>query len=544
MTSASPVPTQPISRMISLVHLAESPTNPRKYFDSAQLSELAGSIREHGVLEPLIVRAEPNGKETTHQIVCGARRYRAAGMAGLTVVPAVIREFTDDEVRLIQLAENGARADLSPLEEAEAYATFDGWEPTRIAKALGKKPRDVARRLPLARLPKKVKDAMSAGHLPVGHAELIGIIPDPKMQEMALGRMLYTAHAGEKTTIGAQPYAVAKRIVEEEFMTALSLAVFDPEDAELSPLGPCSKCPHLSGNNPDLFGEVTGKGVCTNPKDFQLKTENHLKRLRDKGYTVLLSPNQLKRAFPFGGGSMELGKEFVDLEAVCSDDPKRRSYEILLGKAERLKTVFALKNGRVRKLYPAKDIRTALIASGHAFAKEKGKRKENGKSAAARSAAQLERIGDEAVAHELAAKLRTVKLTPAGWIDLVLRIVLLSEGWRVKTVVGRHGYEGSEKDFALNREKILKDRVEAMSDAEKRAFLVDLLVGDWFHAADKAEAELYRQLLKLASIDYARVANAAIDEAKRKAVDSKRAPKPPIAAKTVRLRHPAKVAGG
>jgi len=534
MPSDSSVQSQPLARMIPIAHLAESPTNPRKHFDRKRLDELAASIKENGVLEPLLVR-EVAGPEHI-EIVCGARRYRASKIAGLTEVPCVVREVSDRDVRLLQLAENATREDLSPIEEAETYAALfeEGLTTDAIAKRLGKEKRHLARRLPLAKLPKKVKEALAAGYLPVAHAELIGVIPDSKMQEMALGRILYTAYSGERTTIAAQPYAVAKRIVEEEFMTALSLAIFNPEDATLSPLGACSMCPHLTGNNPDLFGEVAGKSVCTNPKDFQLKTENHLKRLRDDGYTVLLSPNQLKRAFPFAGNSDELGKEFVDLERVCNDDPKRRTYEALLGKAEKLKTVFALKNGRVRKLYPAKELRPALVASGHAFAKEKPKKNGNGKAATSRSQAQLERIGDEAVSRELAKKLRTVKLTPSGWIDLILRIVLIAEDWRIKTVIGRHGYDGSDKDFALNREKILKERVEAMTDAEKRAFLIDLLIGDWFHSADKAEAELYKHLLKLAGVDYVKVANAAIDAAKKAAADAKQTPKPPIAAKIVR----------
>jgi ParB/RepB/Spo0J family partition protein len=537
MSSATSVQPQSVSRFVPIARLAESPTNPRKHFDQKKLAELAASVKENGVLEPLLVRELTDAAGL--EIVCGARRYRAAKLAGLTEVPAVVRAVSDQDVRVIQLAENGCREDLSPIEEAETYAALleEGFTLDGIAKRLGKEKRHIARRIPLAKLPKKVKDALSAGYLPVAHAELIGVIPDAKLQEIALGRILSTAFAGETTVVTARPYAVAKRIVEEEFMTSLSAAIFDPEDASLSPLGPCSACPHLTGNNPDLFGEVGGKSVCTNPKDFQLKSENHLKKLRDSGYTVLLSANQLKRAFPYGGNSDQVGKEFVDLERICDDDPKRRTYEALLGKAEKLKTVFALKNGRVRKLYPAKDIRAALVAAGHAFAKEKPKMRPRGNAAASRSQAQLERIGDDAVARELAKKLRSVKLAPSGWTDLFLLIVLVAEDWRVKAVIGRHGYDGSDKDFAEHREKIIAERFEAMTDGEKRSFLIDLLAGDWFHSADKAEAEVYKHLLKLAGVDYVRVANAAIDAAKKAAVEAKQTSKPAIAAKTARANH-------
>jgi ParB/RepB/Spo0J family partition protein len=534
MSSASSVPAKPaVSTFVPLGTLRESPTNPRKYFDPKKLKELSESIEEHGILEPLIVRA--NGKASETEIVCGARRYRASKMAGLTEVPVVFREFSDEEVAIVQLVENGQRDDLSPVEEAETYAALaeKGLTAAAIAKQLGRDTRDVARRLPLAKLAKRVKDALSAGLIGVEYAELIARIPDPKLHEEALGRILVNESYGDgedKPTLRAVPYAVAKRLIEEEFMTALSLAIFDPEDAALSPLGACSKCLHLAGNNPDLFGDVKGKAVCTNPKDFRLKTENHLKRLRETGYTVLITPKELKRAFPYGA-SDQLGKEFVDLESICVEDPKRRTYEALLGKGERLKAVFALKNGRVRKLYPAKDIRPALVASGHAFAKEGRKKKQNDK-AVSRSQAQLERIGDEAVSRELAVKLRTVKLAPAGWIDLLLRVAILSEGWRVKTVIRRHGFDGTEEELAQNRERILKDRLDAMTDAEKRAFLVDFMIGDWFHAPNKAEAELYKHILKLAGVDYVKVANAAIDAAKKQAIEAKDSLKPPIAAKS------------
>jgi ParB/RepB/Spo0J family partition protein len=533
MSSDSSVPARStVSKVVPLSSLRESPTNPRKYFDAKALAELAKSIKEHGVLEPLIARA--NGKPSETEIVCGARRYRASKLAGLTEVPVVFREFTDDEVAIVQLVENGQRKDLSPIEEADTYAALaeKGLTPRAIAKRLGLEAWEVARRLPLANLPKQVKNALSSGTLPVEHAELIARIPETKLQEEALSVIVETYATGEEGPLPrVVPYAVAKRLIEKEFMTALAVAVFDPEDPALSPLGACSQCPHLAGNNPDLFGDVKGKAVCTNPKDFRLKTETHLKRLRETGYTVLITPKELKRAFPYAK-SDQLGKEFIDLDAICTLDPKRRRYEELLGCGEKLRIVFAFKNGRVRKLYPAKEVKPALLACGHTYAT--GKRPRPTEKEASRSAAQLERIGEDAVGRELAANLRTVKLTPSGWVDLILRIVVVLRGWKLEGVLRRHGFEGTAKDFAEKRDRIVKDRLDAMSDAEKRAFLVDLLIGDWNGSPDKAQAELYRQVLKLAGVDYARVANRAIDAAKQKALEAKKTPKPPIAAKTVR----------
>src|SRR5207302_2013282 len=105
-----------VSKYMPLSALRESPTNPRKYFDAKALAELAESIKQHGILEPLVVRAKGSSSEA--EIICGARRYRAAKTAGLREVPVMVREFADDEVAIVQLVENGQRSDLSPLEEA------------------------------------------------------------------------------------------------------------------------------------------------------------------------------------------------------------------------------------------------------------------------------------------------------------------------------------------------------------------------------------------------------------------------------------------
>lgn len=533
MSSASSAQSSVVSQSVPIHLLRESPSNPRKYFDPKSLDEFAASVRERGILEPLVLRPLPNGKSGELEIVAGARRYRAAKLAELSQVPATIRNYTDKEVREIQLIENVQREDLTPIEEAEAYAALaaHGLSIPEIASKVKKRTPEVAKRIPLAKLPKKAKDLMASGVLPVGHAELIARIPDPKLHEEALGRILEDFGRDGKAMLGVVPFAVAQRVIEEEFMTEIASAPFDPEDATLSPLGACSTCPHLSGNNRDLFGDVKGRNVCTYPKDFRLKIENHLKRLKESGYTVLLTPKEVKRAFPYENNPHHLSKEFIDLESACPSDPKNRTYDALLAPPLKLKTVFALVDNRIRRLYPKSAIIEALAASGHRFAK---KPKETTKAAAAKSAAQLDLIGEEAVSRELAAKLQAMKFGYAEWTDLVLRVVVVSEQWKLERALRRHGYEGTPKEFAEKRERIVKERIEAMSDAEKRAFTLDLLIGDWVTTPDKAQQELYKQVLRLAGVDYAKVANRAIDEAKKKAAAAKQTPKLPIAAKTVR----------
>jgi ParB family chromosome partitioning protein len=152
-----------------------NPHQPRKRFDEARLEELAASIREHGVVEPILVRRE-GGK---YRIVAGERRWRAAQRAGLREVPAILREATDREAFELALVENIQRADLNAIEEAEAFevlATEHGLTQEQIAVRVGKERSTVANALRLLRLPAEVRDAVRDGQLDMGHARaLLGV---------------------------------------------------------------------------------------------------------------------------------------------------------------------------------------------------------------------------------------------------------------------------------------------------------------------------------------------------------------------------------
>jgi ParB family chromosome partitioning protein len=149
-----------------------NPHQPRKRFDEARLEELAASIREHGVVEPILVRRE-GGK---YRIVAGERRWRAAQRAGLREVPAILREATDREAFELALVENIQRADLNAIEEAEAFevlATEHGLTQEQIAVRVGKERSTVANALRLLRLPAEVRDAVRDGQLDMGHARAL-----------------------------------------------------------------------------------------------------------------------------------------------------------------------------------------------------------------------------------------------------------------------------------------------------------------------------------------------------------------------------------
>jgi ParB family transcriptional regulator, chromosome partitioning protein len=155
--------------------IRRNPDQPRRVFNQADLDELADSVREKGVIQPILVRALDD-HPGEYQIVAGERRWRAAQLAGLHTVPVLVRELNDLEVMEIALIENVQRADLSALEEAQAYQAmvqkFSRTQET-VAKMVGKSRSHVANTLRLLRLPAPVLEHLEAGRLTAGHARAL-----------------------------------------------------------------------------------------------------------------------------------------------------------------------------------------------------------------------------------------------------------------------------------------------------------------------------------------------------------------------------------
>jgi len=518
---------------ISLAQLRESPFNPRKHYDEAGLNELAASITDRGILQPLLVRSIEDEK-TPYEIVAGHRRFRAARIAKLASVPVIVRAFTDHDVRQIQLIENAQRIDLAPLEEAEAYAALRdlGLSTRDIAQGVRKKPSYVAARLTLNTLPAKVKAELAAGVLTVEHAELIGLIPDPQLQEQALKAFIvehFIEANSPKTAKGVIPLAKARRIVETEFMTVLSAAPFDTEDPTLSPLGACSTCPLRSGNDRDLFGHVQGKNVCTNLADYRLKIDTHLKRLREQGATVLLTPREVKEVFPFGNPQVADG--YVDLDAKCPDDPKGRTYDQLLADEPKRSTVFAHVNGRLRRVYPKAQLAAALDASGHEFLRRKSERPAtNDAERKARQQQKLDRAVRVATLAAFAAAIPKAKLGVPEWIDLLASIVIEEKDWQLEDVLPRHGFTGTRDALKGKCEDTAKKLVAKMGDAQKRAFVIDALVHAWAGPnADAGKRAVFAKVIAQLGVDAK-----AVEKQVRADFAAKAVGKPKPAAKTAR----------
>lgn len=176
---------------IELIH--PNPGQPRRQFGAEELAELAASIREKGVIQPLVLRPDPV-KAGEYQIVAGERRWRAAQQAQVHALPAVVREFSDDEALEVAIIENIQRADLNPVEEAAGYRQLMdkfGHTQEKLAEAMGKSRSHIANSLRLLTLPEAVVEHLRAGRLSAGHARALVTATDPAaLAEQVIARGL------------------------------------------------------------------------------------------------------------------------------------------------------------------------------------------------------------------------------------------------------------------------------------------------------------------------------------------------------------------
>lgn len=170
---------------LPLREIEPDPGQPRKTFDDETLAELSASIAEHGLLQPIAVRPKPSGG---YLIVAGERRWRASRMAGLTEVPVIVKDVTDEQAMELALVENLQREDLDPVEEAAGIRelmTRCDLTQEQAARKLGKSRSSLANSLRLLSLPETVLELLKSGFITIGHAKVVLGLPTPELQEEA-----------------------------------------------------------------------------------------------------------------------------------------------------------------------------------------------------------------------------------------------------------------------------------------------------------------------------------------------------------------------
>ncbi len=300
MVKQAAVAAQTIGEYIDIGKLHASPTNPRKRFYADTLDELATSIADKGVIEPLIVRLnyqnDGDDQRVPFEIVCGDRRYRASQLAKLEQVPCIIRDLTDDEVLDIQIHENLHREDVHPMDEAYGYQfLLDKLQCTvaEVAARVGKSEKFVLSRLKLNSLIPEAQEDLEKGHLLLTYAlEIAKFSPD--IQKIILDEAAYEQerhwesgkgnwHTPKKTERSPWPQFV--QFINEKVLRLLSAAPFDLKATNLRKDGlACVSCPERTGANVGLFEEdqVDKKDSCLNPGCFNAKKQQHITNIRER----------------------------------------------------------------------------------------------------------------------------------------------------------------------------------------------------------------------------------------------------------------------
>ncbi|KFX64226.1 hypothetical protein KBK24_0121530 [Burkholderia sp. K24] len=349
--------------ILPIASIRRSPTNPRKRFSESAHAEMTASVRRHGVMQPVLLRPWPD-EPGLFELVAGERRYRAAEAAGLAEMPALVKDLSDDEVLHIQIIENLQRKDLHPLEEADGYKVLAdrGHTLEQIAEEVSQTKSYVAQRLKLCALTDSNRKLFFDEKLTATTALMIARLP-VDVQETAAKEITAPYIDGEPRSA-----KMASQHIQRTYMLRLDEASFKTSDANLVPAaGACGPCPKRTGNQPDLFGDVKSKEVCTDPACYAQKRAAAAAQKRAEAEAAgrkVITGKEAKQILPSQWSSAQNG--YVKLDDTCYDDPKRRSFRQILG-AKGVKTAAIVESpvdGKLIDVMPKSDLKKALADKG------------------------------------------------------------------------------------------------------------------------------------------------------------------------------------
>jgi len=442
---------------IAIADIKESKTNPRRSADDAGLNDLAASIKEKGVLVPIIVRPhEKNGHDSgRYELVAGSRRVAAATKAGLKEIPASIRELTDDEAREVQIVENLQREDVHPLEEAAAYKALirEAKDIAAVAAKVGKPAAYVRARLNLVQLGKEAAAAYREGKINDGHAAEIANLSDAGDQQKAV------AWIRQESQWGVPPVKKLKEWIEEEFSTFLANQPWLKDVEALAAVGPCKECPK---NTSTLFGDLKA-GECVSVKCWRRKMDAFLK------WKLKQNPGSVLVALDWESARNEKGALSTDkYQAVGKKKCESAVVGVVAGGSKAGTTIAVCVNAKC-KVHRKTDSYGGVPLTPEEKAKRK-KEKDAEKAAKAAAAAKAAKVTAEILAG--------VAWPPSAKdLEVVFAGVMASAygdfggilGRRNITVKERHKYTSEKAEEAVR--KLFKD---AATQAEKFQIVLEL----------------------------------------------------------------------
>ena len=456
------------TRLADLDTLHPSPTNPRTHFDVTALTE---SVRENGLMQPLLVRPWPadlayqGDTAPAYEIVAGERRWRAAKAAGLYAVPVLERDLTTEQVVKLQLIENLQREDLHELDEAEGYERMRrdyGYTPESIAEAIHKSRSYVFARLKLLDLDPDSRRLFRGGSLPASTALLLARVPTQALRAKALKELTTPDYNGDIPSVRR-----AQKILRERYMIDLKNASFPINDKAL-PGGPCKSCPRRTGNMPaDLFDDVKNANVCTDPDCHTAKAQAFKARVaaeaEAKGVTIINGDAARKMTGGYiSDYTSSVGKQHTRIDAICTADPKQRTYAEILG--EEAEVILVEHPDRPEHVPVIKNTVLAEKLKAVGIVTPEAKQAQANTKAAEKLAAERayrERLADTLAGH--VAIINSLSRTPATLkhepFDALLRLIV-ERLWRqenstdgIDRLLKAHGAEGKniterKADFA------------------------------------------------------------------------------------------------
>jgi ParB family chromosome partitioning protein len=518
-------------RNLPLANLTESANNPRRTFDPAALNELAESIRTQGLLSPLLVR--PKGAQS-YEIVAGARRYRAAQLAGLETVPVRIAELTDAQAIEASIVENLIRADVHPMEEASGFRALVNMEEPKysieqIAARTGKTPVFIAARLKLTELVPAVVEAFYRDEIGTGHALLLAKL-QPAQQEEALKACYQEQfNSGSKTKRILLPVRQLQAWIEHNILLELASAPFSKDDAQLvAEAGACLDCPKRTGHNALLFeGMAAQHDSCSDPKCYAAKLEAHIKK------TIAAKPKLVQISTAYGtqreGSATVPRNKYVEIRSEKPSNQKQKDwpeYKTCKFTTEAIVTEGSEK-GEMRRICA-----NAECPIHHA-------RKPKAAPDANAKAEQEKRRREEAIAQSTGLRVLTaiteavpVRLMKRDLLFIVERLTATIEERRLAVLLRQHGINRAQATTADSQAKLFTAFLRKSDEGTLGRVLVELSILQTLHSQSDSSKAL-REAAEFYKVDVAAITAKVKQEFAAKEITKtakKAAPKPPAKA--------------